>query len=131
MISLKLNLIFLTMDFLITLVVNALVVVLAAKVMSSVYVKSFMTALFLALVVGLVGILVYWILQVLSIGLFALLGLSFILRIIANAIVIEIFDKMSKNFDTKGFTPSLILAVLIALAGVAVDYFLLGDTVAG
>lgn len=119
------------MDFLITLVVNALVVVLAAKVMSSVYVKSFLTALFLALVVGLVGILVYWILQVLSIGLFALLGLSFILRIIANAIVIEIFDKMSKNFDTKGFTPSLILAVLIALAGVAVDYFLLGDTVAG
>jgi putative membrane protein len=113
------------LDIIVTLLVNALVVVIAAKAMSSIYVKSFGTALWLAIVIAIVGLLVYWILQVLSLGLFALLGISFIVRIIANAIVIEIFDKMSSSFDTKGFSPSLILAVLIAIAGAAVDYFLL------
>jgi putative membrane protein len=61
-----------------------------------------------------------------TLGIFYFTGLSFIIRIIVNGIVIEIVDKLSRGFNTKGFMPSIILAILIALAGALVDYLLHG-----
>lgn len=116
------------LKILVHLLVDAGVLLIAAKTMSTVQVKSFGTALWVAVLVGIIGFLIGWlisgILHVLTLGIFALLGISFIIRIIVNAIVIEIVDKLSSGFNTKGFTPSIILAVLIALAGVIVDYIL-------
>lgn len=107
------------------LIVDALVLLIAAKVMSSVQLKGFGTAIVTAIAIGILSFLIGWLLRgvlnVATLGLFAFTGLGFIIRVIANAIVIEIVDKMSKSFNTKGFLPSLILAVLIALAGSIVD----------
>ena len=116
------------MKLLVHLLVDAAVLLIAAKSMSTVYVRSFGTAIWVAILIGIFSFLIGWlltgVLHVLTLGLFALLGISFIIRIIVNAIIIELVDKLSKGFDTKGFTPSLILAVIIALVGSVVDYFL-------
>ena len=116
------------MQWLIHILVDALVLLVAAKMMSSVEVRSFGTAVIVAVVVGILSFLIGWlltlVLNIATLGIFYFTGLGFIIRIIVNAIIIEIADKMSSGFNTKGFTPSLILAVLIALVGSIVDAFL-------
>lgn len=116
-------------SWLIHIIVDALVLLVAAKMMSSVEVKGFKTALVVALIIGILSFLIGWlltgILNVATLGIFYFTGLGFITRIIANAIVIEIADKVSTGFHTRGFAPSLILAVLIALVGSIVDALLL------
>lgn len=115
-------------QWLIHILVDAVVLLVAAKVMSSVQVRSFSTALLTALGIGVLSFLIGWlltlILNVATLGLFYFVGLGFITRVIANAVVIEIVDQMSSGFNTKGFTPSLILAVIIALVGSIVDALL-------
>ncbi len=118
------------MQWLIHIIVDALVLLVAAKMMKSVQVRNFTTAIIVALVIGLLSFLIGWlltlILNVATLGVFYFTGLGFVIRIVANAIIIEITDQMSSGFNTKGFTPSLILAVIIALVGSIVDAFLFG-----
>lgn len=115
-------------QLLVHLVVDALVLLVAAKAMSTVEVRSFSTAIWVAILIGVFSFLIGWllslILNIATLGIFYFTGLGFIIRIIVNAIIIEIVDKVSKGFHTKGFTPSLILAVLIALVSWIVDYLL-------
>ena len=116
---------------LVHLLVDALVLIIAAKAMSSVQVRSFGTAIWVAILIGIFSLLIGWlltlILNIATLGIFYFTGLGFIIRIIVNAIIIEIVDKLSKGFNTKGFMPSLILAILIALVGSIVDYFLFAE----
>ena len=118
------------MEWLIHIIIDALVLLVAAKLMSTVQVRNFTTAIIVALIIGVLSFLIGWlltlILNIATLGIFYFTGLGFIIRIIVNAIIIEIADKMSSGFNTKGFTPSLILAVIIALVGAIVDGFLFG-----
>jgi putative membrane protein len=117
---------------LVHLLVDAIVLLVAAKMMSSVHVRSFGTAIWVAILIGIFSFLIGWlltlILNIATLGIFFFTGLGFIIRIIVNAIIIEIVDKVSKGFETKGFTPSLILAVLIAFVSWIVDYILFSST---
>lgn len=116
------------MQWLIHILIDAIVLLVAARMMSTVQVRDFKTALIVALIVGVLSFLIGWlltlILNVATLGVFFFTGLGFITRIIANAIIIEITDKMSSGFNTKGFVPSLILAVIIAFVGSLVDLIL-------
>jgi putative membrane protein len=49
------------------------------------------------------------------------MGLGFVIRVFAFAIVIEITDKISSGFTTDGFWPSLWLAIILAIVGAALD----------
>ncbi len=113
---------------LIHLLVDAVVLLVAAKMMSTVTIRSFGTAIWVAILIGIFSLLIGWlltlVLNIATFGLFWFTGLGFIIRIIVNAIIIEIVDKVSKGFHTKGFTPSLILAVLIAFISWIVDYII-------
>lgn len=113
------------MEWIIDLFVNALVLLLAAKAMTTVTVKNFGTALVVAIIIGILGWLIGWLLEFVlnlaTLGLFYFTGLSFIIRIIVNAIIIEIADQIHSGFYTKGFLPSLYLAIFIAIAGAIVD----------
>lgn len=117
------------MNWLIHLLINAVVLLLASKVMSKVYMKNFVTALIVALLIGILSFLLSWllttVLNIATLGIFFFLGLGIITRTIANAIVIELVDKMSKGFNTKGFMPSLVLAIILAIVGSLVDGFVL------
>ncbi|WP_026934019.1 phage holin family protein [Christiangramia echinicola] len=115
-------------QWLIHILIDAVVLLVAAKFLSTVHLKGFKTALIVALIIGVLSFLLSWlltaILNIATLGIFYFLGLGFITRVIAYAIVIEIADKLTDDFKTDGFWPSLWLAILIAIIGGIVDAIL-------
>lgn len=116
------------LQWLIHIIIDAAVLLIAAKYMPKVELKGFKTAIIVALIIGVLSFLLSWILtavlNIATLGLFYFLGLGFIIRIIVYAIIIEIADKISKDFKTIGFLPSLWLAIILAIVGAIVDAIL-------
>ena len=108
------------MEIILKIIVTPIVILLAARYMGSILIKDKRAAIFTALSIIVVGFLIGWFLtlmfNVLTLGLFWLIGLGVITRIIAYAVVIEIVDKLRKDFETVGFKASLILSIWLALA---------------
>lgn len=113
------------MYWILEIFVTAGVLVVASRLMPSVQVRNFKTALIVAFLIGLLSFLVGWlftfILNVATLGVFYFFGLGFITRTIAFAVVIEIVDQLNKGFNTRGFLPSLWLAIILAVVGVLMD----------
>ena len=116
-------------DWLIHILVDAVVLLIAAKLLPKVELSGFKTAVIVALIIGVLSFFLSWILTVIlniaTLGIFYFLGLGFVTRVIAYAIIIEIADKFSKDFHTRGFMPSLWLAIIMALVGAIVDAIIL------
>lgn len=108
--------------------VDAIVLLLAARLLSSVEVKGSSTASIVACIIGILSFLISWsidsILALTSLGLIYFLSIGFITRIIAFTIVLQVTDKVSENFKTSGFGMSVLLAIIITIAGVILDAFL-------
>lgn len=104
------------MNFIIELLVNAVILLVLAYMMRSVAIKSFGTAILVALVVGIlnatVGLLLRLPLNIVTLGL-----LSFVIRLLVTAIMIKIADKLFSGFIVKGFLPAVVIAVVIAIVG--------------
>lgn len=113
------------MHFIILLLVEAAVLMLAARIMPQVEIKSYGKALLVALIIGIlnatIGFLFRLPLNIITLGL-----LTFFVRLIVTAVVIKIVDKFMSSFNVKGFTTALILAFILALAGTLVNYILGG-----
>lgn len=111
------------MNWILQLLLNAGVLLLAAKIMPSVKIKSFTTAILVALVIGIlnatIGFLLRLPLNILTLGL-----LSFFVRLLVTAVVIKITDKFFSGFEVRSFTTALILAVIMAIAGSLFTYLL-------
>ena len=111
------------MNFIIELLVNAGVLFLLAAALPSVNIKSYGTAIGVALVVGLLSATIGWLmrgmLNVVTLGL-----LSFIVRLVVSAVIIKIADKLFSGFEVKTWTAAFILAACIALAGTILNYIL-------
>lgn len=116
------------LQWLLHIIIDAGVLLLAAKFMSKVELKGFKSAIIVALIIGVLSFLLSWlltsILNIATLGLFYFLGLGFITRVIAYAIIIEIADQISKDFKTIGFMTSLWLAVILAVVGTLLDAIL-------
>jgi putative membrane protein len=115
--------------WLIHILIDSVVLLAAASMMPKVELKGFKTALVVALIIGLLSFFLSWfltlILNIATLGIFYFLGLGFITRIIAYAIIIELADKLSNDFKTVGFLPSLWLAIILAIVGAIVDAIIL------
>lgn len=115
-------------QWIIHILIDAVVLLVAAKFISKVHLSGFKSAIIVALIIGVLSFLLSWlltaILNIATLGIFYFLGLGFVTRVIAYAIVIEIADKLSSDFKTEGFWPSLWLAILIAIVGGIVDAIL-------
>ena len=114
-------------DWLIHIFIDSVVLLVAAKMFPKVELNGFKTAIIVALMIGVLSFFLSWILTVIlniaTLGIFYFLGLGFITRTIAYAVIIEIADKLSSDFKTRGFMPSLWLAILLAAVGAIVDAF--------
>jgi len=113
------------MGFIINLLVSAAVILLMAYALSSVHVKSFGTALWVAFLVGILNATIGWILR----GIFNLVSfflLEAIVSLIVTAIVIKLVDMFVRNFKVDGFLPALLIALATAIAIAAVSYLLGG-----
>ena len=116
------------LQWLLHIIIDAAVLLIAAKYMTKVELKGWKTAIIVALIIGILSFLLSWLLTGLlhlaTLGLLYFLGLGFIIRIVVYAIIIEIADKFSKDFKTIGFLPSLWLAIILAIAGGIFDAIL-------
>lgn len=116
------------LQWLIHILIDAAVLLIAAKYMPKVELKGYKSAIIVALIIGVLSFLLSWlltaVLNIATLGLFYFLGLGFIIRIIVYAIIIEIADKISKDFKTVGFLPSLWLAIILAVVGAIIDAIL-------
>ena len=117
------------LDWLIHILVDSVVLLAAASAFPKVELKGFKTAIIVAFMIGILSFFLSWILTVIlniaTLGIFYFLGLGFVTRVIAYAIIIELADKLSKDFKTHGFMPSLWLAILLAAVGALVDWIIL------
>lgn len=113
------------MEFLLKLIITPLILLFSAKYMHTVSIKDNQSAVVASLLIILVGFFIGWLLtlvfNILTLGLFWLIGLGVVTRTLAYAVVIEITDKMMKGFETKGFGPSLALSILLAIGWGIVD----------
>jgi len=108
------------MDFIINLLISAGVLILMAYILPQVTIKSFLTALWVAILIGLLNATIGWLLRAVG-NLFTLFLLSFIIRLIVTAIVIKIADKLVRGFEIRGFWPALVIAIALAIASTLVD----------
>lgn len=117
------------LDWLIHILIDAVVLLVAAKLLPKVELSGFKTAIIVALIIGVLSFFLSWlltaILNIATLGIFYFLGLGFITRIVAYAIIIEIADRFSSDFKTRGFMASVWLAVIMAVIGAIVDAIIL------
>ena len=115
------------MSWIFQLLINAVVLLLASKIMPTVKIRSFGTAVGVALVVGILNATIGAILRF-PLNLMTLFLLSFFVRLIVLAIVIKITDKFFSGFEVTSFSAAVILACIMAVAGSLFTYLLVGPT---
>ena len=104
------------MNFILELLVNAGVLFLLAAILPSVHIKSYGTAIGVALVIGILNATIGFLLR-LPLNLITLGLLSFVVRLIVTAVMIKLADKLFRGFEVKGWGAALVLAICIAIAG--------------
>jgi len=114
------------MHFLVTLLVNAVLVLLAAYITPGIQIKSFGTALWISFLIAILDPTLGWILtgllHVATFGLFWLLGLGFILRFVAYIFVLRIIEALVSGFKTGGFWNVVAFAIVLAVLGMIVNH---------
>lgn len=111
------------MNWILQLLINAAVLLLASKIMPTVKIRSFGTAVLVALVIGILNASIGALLR-LPLNLVTFFLLSFFVRLIVLAIVIKIADRLFSGFEVSSFTTAIILACIMAIAGSLLTYFL-------
>lgn len=114
------------MSWILQLLINAVVLLLASKIMPTVKVRNFGTAVVVALVIGILNATIGAIIRF-PLNLFTLFLLSFFVRLIVLAIVIKITDKFFSGFDVSSFTSAIILACIMAVAGSLLSYYFVAN----
>lgn len=112
------------MDFIISLLVNAGVILLLAKYMNTIHVKDYMNALLVALVIGLLNATIGAILRF-PLNLVTLFLLQAVIRIVVTAIMVKLASNLFKDFKVDGWGPAFIVAIAMAVAGALTDSLLL------
>jgi len=116
------------MNFLINLLVYAVVVLMAAYITPGIKVKSFGTALWVAFLIAILNPTLGWILtgllNVATLGLFWVLGLGFIIRFFAFVLIIRITEGLSGGFKTEGCGNAIAFAIVLAVLGTIVTQIL-------
>ena len=111
------------MNLILELLINAGVLLLLSYLIPEVKVRSFGTALAVALVVGIlnatIGFLLRLPLNIVTLGL-----LSFVVRLVVTALMLQLADRFFKGFEVRGFWPAFLLAIGMAIAGTLLSYWL-------
>jgi len=101
------------MDFIIRLVISALAVILSAYILPGVSVKSFWTALWIALILTLLNVFITPIMVFLTIPI-TIITFGLFLFVI-NAVVILIASALISGFQVNGFIWALIYSIILTI----------------
>ena len=116
------------MHFLVSLLLNAVLVLLAAYITPGIKVSSFGTALWISFLVAILNPTIGWILtgllHVATLGIFWIMGMGFILRFIAFVFVLRIVEALTGGFNTRNFSNLMAFAIVLAILGTLVHHVL-------
>lgn len=108
------------MDFIIRLLLNTVAVMITAYLLKGVTVKNFLSALFVAILLGIVNAIIKPILVILTIPITILtLGL-FILVI--NALLIKLVDVLVPGFSVKNFGWAILFSIVLWLVNTVINW---------
>lgn len=99
------------MNFIITILVNALAFFLGAKLLSGVTVKSFVQAIIVAIAIAVLNVTLGLVLKIVTLGILSL-G---IFTLLLDAILIQVADHFLDGLAVKNFWWALALAAVVAL----------------
>ncbi|OPX33680.1 hypothetical protein B1H10_05325, partial [candidate division KSB1 bacterium 4484_188] len=99
------------MNILLDILLLSAAIYLVARLMPTIYLKSFGTAVIVALVYSVINFLVGWLLTFLALP-FIILTFG-LFKFVINAFLLWITDLMIDDFEIKGFGSTLIAAFLI------------------
>ncbi|MFD1144350.1 phage holin family protein [Larkinella insperata] len=108
------------MNLILHLLLDAAVIFGLAYLMPQVDVKSFGTALLIAVILAVLNFLVGWLIRF-PLNLVTFFLLTGIVRIVVTAILLKLIDKMMGSFTIVGFWPALVIAITVAVVGGLVD----------
>lgn len=108
------------MSLILHLLIDAAVIFGLAYLMPQVDVKSFGTALIVALVLALLNFTVGWMLRGIG-NLVTFFLLGFVIRVIVTAVLLKVVDKFMSGLTIQGFWPAIVIAIAVAIAGALVD----------
>ncbi|MDX1543176.1 MAG: phage holin family protein [Christiangramia sp.] len=115
-------------QWVIHLLVDPIILLLAARLMTGIEVESSGTATVVACIIGIFSFFLSWslnaILVLADLGIFYFLSIGFITRIIAFTIIIQVAKKISDDFRTQGFWISVLLALIVAITAGITDAIL-------
>src|SRR5207237_1392567 len=101
------------------LVINALAVLLASKIVTGIYVESWGTALLAALVLGLINLIIRPLIMLLTLPInLVTLGLF---SLVINAILFWLTGALVRGFDVNGFVPAFLGALIVAVGSWIAD----------
>ena len=99
------------MDLVINILINAVAFYLGAMFLSGVTIKNFLSAILVAIVVGVLNITLGIALKFITLGLLSFGVFTFLL----DAIIILVADWYLKDFDVKNFWWALALAFVVSV----------------
>jgi len=107
------------MGILLRLLINAVAVIISAKLIPGVAVNGLVAAIIVALVLGLLNTFVKPILLILTLPITILtLGLFYL---VLNVIIVYIADYFISGFSVNGFVPALLFSLALAVIGWILD----------
>ncbi|GAB2558866.1 phage holin family protein [Spirosoma aerophilum] len=108
------------MNLILHLLLDAAVIFGLAYLMPQIHVKSFGTAILIAVLLGLLNFFLGWIIRF-PLNLVTFFLLTGIVRIIVTAVILKLIDSFMDSFTITGFWPALVIALAVAVAGTLID----------
>lgn len=109
------------MDYLVSWLVLAGAVLIAAYIIPGVKVSGFFSALAVALALGIMNLILRPILIFFTLPL-SILTLGLFIFVI-NAIIILLADKLVKGFEVRGFFSALLYSIVVSLINMVLGHF--------
>ncbi len=110
------------MNFIIQLLIDAGILLGMTYLLPAVRVKNYVTAIWVALVIGLLNATVGFIIRV-PLNIVTLGLLSFLIHLVVTALMIKLADVLFSDFEVKGFAPAVIIALVMAIVGSLIAVF--------
>jgi len=101
------------MVYILNLLLLSVAVFIVAKIMPSIHIKSFWTAIVVALVYSIINFLTGWFLVILALP-FMIITFG-LFKFVINAFLLYITDKLIEDFKIDSFVSTLIAAFLITI----------------
>lgn len=108
------------MNFIIELLVLAAVLFLLSNLMKDIEVKSYGTAIWVCLLIGILNATIGFLIR-LPLNVLTLFLLTFVVRIIVSAFIIKLTNNLVKGFAVRSWTAAFLLAIAMAITGSIMD----------